>query len=67
MSEEKVNDLTMNEWLLEVDKILSNKIGVSSSDMADFGIWDCWNSCMSPEDGAYECASNDDLPWEEEM
>ena len=67
MTENKVNGLTMKEWLREVDVILANKLGITSSDLADFNIWDCWDSGMSPEDGAYECAENDDLPWEEEM
>lgn len=67
MLEETVNDLTMEEWLGQVDAILSDKLGITSSDLADFQIWDCWHSGMSPEDGAYECAENDDLPWEEEM
>jgi hypothetical protein len=62
---ETVNDLTLEEWLAEVDKILAGKLGISNSDLADFDIWSCWDSGMSPYDGAYEAMENDDLPWQE--
>jgi hypothetical protein len=66
MADEKnEHGLTMKAWLKQVDVILQERIGVSHSDLADFDIWDCWSDGMSPEEGAYECMNNDDLPWEE--
>lgn len=58
-----VNNLTLEQWIDKVDQILLCKIGLTSGDLADFPIYDCWECGMSPEDGAYECIDSDDLPW----
>ena len=63
MEAEKIDGLTVNQWLSRVDAIVSERCGISVHDLADFCIWDCWHAGMSPADGAIEALENDDLPW----
>lgn len=60
-NQETVNGLTMNQWLKRVDAILLSRIGMTSSDLPDFDIWNMWNDGCSPEDGAYECLIESDM------
>jgi len=55
------NGLTFKQWLKQVDSNLHGRIGLSHDDLADFCSYDCWNDEMSPQEGADECLSNDDI------
>lgn len=56
-----VNGLTFKQWLAKVDAILSKRIGLTHSDLADFNSADCWKEEMTPKEGAEECLYGDDL------
>ena len=65
MATEKIDGLTVEQWLFRVDAIVNKRCGVSVHDLADFCIWDCWQDGMSPANGALEALEfleNDDLP-----
>jgi hypothetical protein len=55
------NGLTFSNWLDKVDRILIQKIGLTQQDLDDFNSYDAWDSEMTPEEGAFECMSGDDL------
>ena len=57
------NGLTLDQWLVKVDRIISARFGISVHDLADFCIWDAWNDGLSPVEGAEMALENDDLPW----
>jgi len=63
MSAEKIEGRTLRQWIAEVDAIISQRIGISVHDLADFAIWDSWNDGVTPEEGADMALDNDDLPW----
>jgi hypothetical protein len=51
---------TYKEWMRAVDAILTSKVGLSSSDLADFNSRDLYDDGCSPEIGAEECLLGDD-------
>lgn len=55
------NGLTFSNWLDKLDAVLIQKIGLSHRDLADFNSFDAWDSEMTPEEGAFECMSGDDI------
>jgi len=58
-----VNGRTFKQWMGAVDAIISRRIGMTSSDLADTTYWDMWNDEMTPAEAADEALANDDLPW----
>ena len=66
MAIEKVDGLTVTQWLKRVDAIVNQKCGIGVHDLADFCIWDCWHDGLTPAEGAIEALENDDLPWLDE-
>jgi len=58
-----VNGRTFKQWMAAVDAIISRRIGMTSSDLADTTYWDMWNDEMTPDEGAQEALENNDLPW----
>ena len=63
MNNTTINDLTFKNWMVEVDRIIARRFGITSSDLADTTYWDMWNDEMTPAEAADEALSNDDLPW----
>jgi|2_EtaG_2_1085320.scaffolds.fasta_scaffold42555_2 hypothetical protein len=63
MSSATVNGRTFKQWMGAVDAIISRRIGMTSSDLADTTYWDMWNDEMTPAEAADEALANDDLPW----
>ncbi len=50
MATKKVNGLTFQQWLCEIDAILVTYIGLSANDGADWSSFDTWESGCSPGD-----------------
>ena len=63
MNNTTINDLTFKNWMVEVDRIIARRFGITSSDLADTTYWDMWNDEMTPAEAADEALANDDLPW----
>jgi len=56
-----MNELTYRQWMIEIDKILLNKLGVSTSDLADFCSRDLYDDGVSPEEAVLDVLENDDM------
>lgn len=42
------------KWLAELDKLVSDRVGLSLFDLEDMRLWDEWDSGSSPEDALRE-------------
>jgi len=51
--------MTYEQWMAAVDAILLRKLGVSTSDLADFCSRDAYEDELSPEEGALEALEHD--------
>ena len=63
MDDNRRNGRTLKEFMVEVDKNISRRFGISVHDLADTNFWDMWNDEMTPDEVADEALANDDLPW----
>jgi hypothetical protein len=62
MTEETRNGLTFSQWMEKVNHeiyILTEGTFCHNEDFEDWCSWDCWDSECSPEEGAFDCVSND--------
>ena len=59
MPKDTRNGMSFAAWMRKVDACISAKIGMESGDLSDFMSYDCWDSEMTPAEGAYECVAND--------
>tara|TARA_Y100000310_G_C20017939_1_gene506047 strand:+ start:254 stop:475 length:222 start_codon:yes stop_codon:yes gene_type:complete len=57
----RVQGLTLDQWMADVDQVVTDRLGISVHDLADFCAWDAWNDGMSPEDGAEMAMEGDDV------
>lgn len=55
------NELSFEEFLVEVDRCLIEAIGFESGDLEDYPLWDAWNDGLSPSECAQEILDNDSV------
>jgi len=51
---------TYEAWMRKVNRVLAGRVGLTADDLEDFDSWSCYDSGMTPEEGAEECLSNSD-------
>ncbi len=54
MRDEKVNGLTFQQWLCEIDVILVTRVGLSASDGLDWPAHDAWEDGLAPDEALTE-------------
>lgn len=54
--------LTFEEWLVQVDEILVNAIGLGHMDLSDFPSYDLWSEGCEPMEGVLSCLEYSDFP-----
>jgi hypothetical protein len=59
---EKVNGLTLEEWMKRVDRVVLRLAGVSVHDLADQTFWDWWHDGMKPSEAARLTLADDGYP-----
>ena len=53
---------TFEEWMLKVDRLLIDHIGLDHDDLPDQGYWDAWDSEYTPEEMIAEMIADGELP-----
>lgn len=59
--QDKRDNLTFQQWLTEVDRLLTIRIGLDHMDLEDFMSYDEWEGGSTPEEGAIVCLENDSI------
>ena len=56
-----MSELTYGMWMVKVDSILWNTLGITTADLADFNSRDLYDDGASPLEGAQACLDEDDM------
>ena len=59
--------LTYNGWMVEVDNVCRERLGLSVHDLPDWNSYDTWDSGASPLEGAGAAAGASDLLTDDEL
>lgn len=52
---------TYTDWMKRVDRVLIHKVGLTSADLEDWASRDCYDSGMTPAEGAQVALESSDL------